>query len=302
MRENEVSADSEIGKNEDPLARKEQRYATLTILVPTFGAVVALITTYFQGLRPLDLSLLVGMYLVTGIGVEIGMHRFFSHQAFRAGPWVTAFFGITGSMAAQGPILFWAATHRCHHAFTDKDGDPHSPRRQGGGLRGFWFAHVGWMFSIRPQNLRQYVPDLMRQRLVLRIHQTYMRWVLLGLLIPTLLGACIGGTARDALGGLLWGGLLRIFLVDQATWAINSFAHTFGHRPHVTRDTSRNLWWLALPSLGGGWHNNHHAQPAYAHTGRTWWQLDPAAWFIELLAALRLVTEVKRPPQKTKTV
>lgn len=277
---------------------REQRYAAATIGLSTLGAMGAVVLTLHQGVSRLDIGLLLGMYLLTGIGVEVGMHRFFSHKAFKASDMLTTFLAISGSMAAQGPLLFWVATHRRHHAFTDQAGDPHSPHLSGADARGRWrgifHAHIGWMFEAPPANSRQFVADFLRDRTLLALHKRYLTWVILGLLLPTGLGALLGGTVRDALGGFLWGGLLRIFLVNQSTWAINSLAHNFGQRVHPTRDHSRNLAWLAILTLGGGWHNNHHAQPACAHTARHWWQFDPAGWFIELMALFGQARDVRR--------
>lgn len=286
-------------QTEDQTGRTERRLAWFTVCIPAIGTVAALALAFYKGVDRLELGLLLSMYLVTALGVEAGLHRFFSHHAFRAGPVVTAWLAITGSMAAQGPVLFWAATHRQHHAFTDLEDDPHTPRQHGSGLlnrlRGMWHAHVGWLFTLRRQNWSQFTPDLLRDRWIVQLNQLYFVWILLGLAIPALAGWLIGGNWRSALSGLLWGGFVRIFLVDQATWAINSFAHTFGQRPNDTRDNSRNVIWLALPAVGGGWHNNHHAFPALAHTGLKFWQVDIAGYFIELLALLGLAWDVRRP-------
>jgi stearoyl-CoA desaturase (delta-9 desaturase) len=277
---------------------RERQLAWLTVGVPTLGTGAALILAFRHGIGSLEFGLLAGMYLLTALGVEVGLHRFFSHRAFKAGPGVTAFFAIAGSMAAQGPILFWAATHRQHHAFTDKEGDPHSPHkannRQENRLLGWWHAHIGWLFTLRRQNWSQFVPDLIRDRQIVKLNQHYYLWVLLGLAIPTIAGALIERTLYGAVMGLLWGGFVRIFLVDHATWCINSFAHTFGPRSHDTKDHSRNLFWLAIPTVGGGWHNNHHAYPALAHTGFKPWQLDIGGRFIDLLAFCDLVWDVRR--------
>ncbi|MFG3024974.1 acyl-CoA desaturase [Streptomyces sp. NPDC048254] len=290
----------------DPAAR---RLAFVTVGVPTVGFVAAVVFSLRYGFTLTDGLLLVGMYAVTSLGVEGGFHRFFSHRSFRAGPVVTATWGIAGSMAAQGPVLFWVATHRQHHAFTDRDGDPHSPRPIGSGrgarLRGLWHGHVGWLFSVRRQNWGKRVPDLVRDRLVVRLNQYYFWWVLAGLALPTLLGWLCTGTARGALGGLLWGGLARIFLLDQVTWGINSLGHTLGNRPYRTRDNSRNVAPLAAISVGGSWHNNHHARPALAHNRHGLWQIDPTGSVIRVLDALGLVSDARypeheRPREKTQ--
>lgn len=283
----------------DRTGRRERQLAWLTVGVPALGTLVAGVLAGYQGIGLLEVGALSSMYLLTALGVEVGMHRFFSHHAFKAGAVVTALFGIAGSMAAQGPILFWAATHRQHHAFTDTPGDPHSPRPLKDGcianIQGWWHAHLGWLFSLRKQNWSQFVPDLLRDRLIMRINQRYYLWIVLGLLIPTVVCGLITQSLEGALKGLLWGGFVRIFLVDHATWCINSFAHRVGERDYPTRDTSRNLFWLAIATVGGGWHNNHHAFPALAHTGLRPWQLDLGGLFIELLAWCGWVWDVKRP-------
>lgn len=279
-------------------SRRERRVAYAMVVVPAMGTVVALMLAWRYGIGALELGLLAGMYLATGLGVEVGMHRFFSHHAFKAGPGITALLGVLGSMAAQGPVLFWTATHRQHHAFTDQEDDPHSPQRHGNGLagrlRGLWHAHIGWLFAMRRGNWITFVPDLLRDRLVVKLSQWYFAWVGLGLALPAAMGLAVGGTWRSALSGLLWGGLVRIFLVDQATWAVNSLAHSGGPRPHATRDRSRNIAWLALLTMGGGWHNNHHAFPALARTGHKPWQIDLGGAAIELLALLGLAWDVRR--------
>jgi stearoyl-CoA desaturase (Delta-9 desaturase) len=276
-----------------------RRLAYLTVGVPTVGTVVAVVFAVNQGFSWIDGGLLVFMYLLTSFGVEGGFHRFFSHRSFSARPVMTALCGIAGSMAAQGPILFWVAIHRQHHAFTDRDGDPHSPRPIGSGrfarLRGLWHGHMGWLFTVRRDNWSKLVPDLLNNRSVMRINQLYFVWVLAGLALPTLLGWAFTGSLRGAVGGLLWGGLARIFLLDHVTWGVNSIGHTLGNRPYRTRDNSHNVAMLAGLSVGGSWHNNHHAQPALAHNRHTFWQVDAVGAVIRLLDRLNLVSDVRYP-------
>jgi len=277
----------------------ERRLAWFTVGLPTLGTLLAFVLAIAQGVSTLDLSLLAGMYLITALGVEVGMHRFFSHKAFKANKAVTAFLAISGSMAAQGPVFFWAATHRQHHVYTDQPDDPHSPRLHGsdlkGRLTGWWHAHVGWLFTLQRKTWSQFVPDLFQDRTIVQLNQRYYLWVLLGLAMPSLIGGFISHSLYGALTGLLWGGFVRIFLVDHATWCINSMAHSFGARPYQTRDNSRNLFWLAIPTVGGGWHNNHHAYPALAYTGLTWWQIDIGGRFIDLLSLCGWVWDVRKP-------
>jgi stearoyl-CoA desaturase (delta-9 desaturase) len=199
-------------------------------------------------------------------------------------------------MAGEGPVLFWAATHRRHHSHSDTDQDPHGPNQPG--FAGFWRAHVGWLFEPQPQDTGRYVPDLIRDRTTSLANRFYLLWFALGLALPAAIGFAFDG-GRGALEGLLWGGMVRIFVAHQATWSINSMCHLFGARPYETHDDSRNFWPLALPTLGGAWHNNHHAFPRSAFNDFTWWQVDPSAWLIRLAAALGLVWDVRRPQART---
>lgn len=276
-----------------------RRLAYITVCGPTAGFVAAVLYAYRYGFTVTDGVLLGVMYLVTALGVEGGLHRFFAHRAFSAGRPVTALFGIAGSMAAQGPIVFWVATHRIHHAFTDTDRDPHSPAPIGDGrlarLRGLWHGHVGWLFKVRRGNWSRHVSDLLADRAVMRINQFYFVWVLAGLALPAALGGLVTWSVHGLVGGLLWGGLARIFLLDQVTWGVNSIGHTLGNRPHPTRDNSRNVAPMAPISVGGSWHNNHHARPVLAHNRQTFWQIDITGTFIRLLDLLGLVRDVRYP-------
>lgn len=278
--------------------RSARRLAFLTVGLPTLGVVATIVFSIQYGVSLSDVALLALMYGVTSLGIEAGFHRFFSHRAFSAPAGIVAFWGIAGSMAAQGSVIFWVATHRQHHAHSDQEADPHSPRPRGTGrwadVRGFWHGHVGWLFRLRRDNWAAYVPDLLANREVVRLSQRYPVWVLAGLAVPTLLGWMWTGSARGAIGGLLWGGLTRIFLLQHVTWGVNSIGHTLGARPHRTRDNSHNVPVLAPLSLGGSWHNNHHAAPALAHTRQRFWQLDIAGIAITILERMDLVSDVRR--------
>jgi len=286
--------------------RSARRLAYLTVCVPAAGFVGAVAFSLRYGFGWADGLTLGVMYLVTALGVEGGLHRFFSHCAFRADDAVTAAWGVAGSMAAQGPILFWVAIHRVHHAFTDTDRDPHSPRPLAQGplrrLRGLWHGHVGWLFTVRRDNWSKHVPDLLSSRTVMKVNQLYFVWVLLGLALPAAAAGLLTWSLTGALGGLLWGGLARIFLLDQVTWGVNSIGHTLGSRPYPTRDNSRNVALMAPLSVGGSWHNNHHARPSLAVNRHRTWQIDITGTVIWLNDQLGLVRDVRyntRDPRKT---
>ncbi|MBP2321595.1 stearoyl-CoA desaturase (delta-9 desaturase) [Kibdelosporangium banguiense] len=278
--------------------------AYVTVITSTLGFAGAVAFSVHYGLTGTDLALFAVMYLLTSFGVEGGLHRFFTHKSYSAGPVMTVLLGIAGSMAAQGPILFWASVHRRHHAFADRDGDPHSPRPVGHGgfarLKGIWHGHMGWLFTVDPGSWRWHrlVPELLRDRTVVRLNRLYPVWVLLGLAVPTLAGLLFDGGVRGALGGLLWGGLARMFALHHVTWSVNSFGHLVGNRPHRTRDRSHNIASLATITVGGSWHNNHHAQPALAHNRQGFWQFDLTGTIIRLLDRAGLVHDVRYPVRR----
>lgn len=299
----ENSAQAQSIKISNPyLQRVQRRFALITVVTPILGTVCALgLAWYLGGVGIVELSLLGLMYVATMFGVEVGLHRYFSHHSFQAAQPVRVLLGILGSMAAEGPVIQWASNHRRHHQYSDKPEDPHSPHHSVetdfSGLHGLFHAHVGWLFSSEITNTAFYGKDLLRDPLMTRVNRHYLTWIALGLIIPTLLGGVLTWSWLGFLKGLLWGGLVRIFLVHQSTWGTNSFSHVYGSRPFVTADLSTNNPWLVLPTLGGSWHNNHHAFPNSAITGLMSWQLDLSGWFIRILEKLGLVWKVQQPTQ-----
>jgi stearoyl-CoA desaturase (delta-9 desaturase) len=286
---------------ENRAARRQARVALVMVVAPLLGLVAAIVLAWGRGVGLVDVALLASFYVLGVVGVEVGLHRYFAHRAFEAAGPVRVALAVLGSMAAQGPIHFWVAVHRRHHAHSDRAGDPHSPHGEDLGprelLKGLWHAHVGWLFAGDVTDPGRYAPDILRDRLILGISRLYVLWLLLGLALPALIGGCATRSWWGALSGFLWGGLVRTFLVHHATWSVNSLCHMFGSRPFPTRDRSTNIPWLALPSLGGSWHNNHHAFPTAASTSVAWWQLDPCGWLIGWLERLGWVWNVRRPRQ-----
>lgn len=268
------------------------RYAaTMMVVVPMLGTLLAVALAFYRSVEAVALWLLVVLYFTSVIGVEIGFHRYFSHRAFKCGPALRFGLAAAGSIAGEGPVLFWAATHRQHHLHADTERDPHAPIKPG--LVGFWRAHVGWLFEPQFLNIGAAVPDLIRDRTTLLANRLYVPIFLLGLLLPTLIGWAFAG-APGAVDGLLWGGLVRICVAHQMTWSINSLCHLFGSRPYATADQSRNLGALLFLTLGGSWHNNHHAFPRSAFNDLRWWQLDPSAWLIRLGAGLGVIWDIRQ--------
>lgn len=300
-----VSALSSFPADTGRAARLDRRLALAVTLLPAAGTLIAFLLC-FAGLPPgpAPLGAFVLLYLASALGLEVGFHRHVTHRAFQASRAVRLFLIGCGSMAAHGPVIWWAAVHRRHHGTSDMEGDPHSPHLSGSGtsgiLKGLYHSHVGWLFqggSTRFPGWQRQVADLYRDETLLRLHLNYYAWVAAGLLLPTLACGLIEGSLKGALLGFLWGGLVRAFAVSQCIWALNSFCHVIGRRAFDTgrHDRSRNSFLLALVTFGQGWHNNHHAFPQSAFTGLAWWQADPGGWCVRLLQLLGLVREVQRP-------
>jgi stearoyl-CoA desaturase (Delta-9 desaturase) len=198
-----------------------------------------------------DLLVLVITYTLTGLGITVGYHRLFTHRSFKTSRPVRAVLAVLGSMAVEGPVIEWVATHRKHHRFSDHPGDPHSPYLDDapgwrGALRGLGHAHVGWMLGGEEMaNPARYAKDLLADRDLRLISRTFPLWVTVGLAVPFGLGMALTGSVAGGLTGLLWGGAVRVFLLHHVTFSINSLCHSFGRRPFATGDQSRNLAWLA---------------------------------------------------------
>ena len=277
------------------------RIATGTVTVVPVVALGLVVWQAWNGiLRPGDLAVFLIVYVLTGLGVTVGFHRLLTHRSFKAGRFVRGTLAILGSAAIEGPAISWVADHRKHHKFSDLPGDPHSPHVDHGvgwmgALRGLLHAHVGWLFRHDQRAARaRYAPDLLADPTVRFVDRTFVLWVVAGLALAFGLGVAIGGTLRAGLTGLLWGGAMRILVLHHVTYSINSICHVFGRRSFATPDESRNVFWLALPSFGESWHNNHHAFPTSATHGLGRWQLDPAAMVIRGLEATGLAWDVVR--------
>jgi stearoyl-CoA desaturase (delta-9 desaturase) len=252
----------------------------LTIVVlPFLGTLLAIWLLWQRMVYWSDLALFAAMYFIAGFGETVGFHRMLTHRSFQAPPVVRFVLLVCGTMAIQGPPIDWAAIHIKHHAQADREGDPHSP------LDGLFHAHIGWFFGKIDANPHTYCPHLFKDRFVVFVSHSAWIWSLLSLFIPLLLG---GWT------GLLWGGMVRMFLSNHAAWSVNSICHTFGQRSFHTNDRSRNQWTVALLGLGEGWHNNHHAFPRSAFHGLCWWQIDFSGYLIWLLERIGLIYDVQR--------
>ena len=285
---------------DNPTIQKVQkRIAALTIVVPAAMTLLAFVLAFWIPPSITDLVVMAVLYVLTTLGVTAGFHRLFAHRSYKATAPLKAFLGIFGCMAAQGTLVYWVATHRRHHQYSEGDGDPHSPYTfEGedlGKLRGLWHSHLGWMLDSKMTNTVKFAKDLIRDPLIARVNSLYMLWIVLGLVIPAVIGGLAQMSWAGALTGLLWGGFVRMFFAHHAMWTSGSTAHIFGTRPFKTRDKSTNNGLLAVPNLGEAWHNNHHAFPSSAMFGLNWWQLDIGGLFIKGCAAVGLASDIRRP-------
>ncbi|OAN47473.1 stearoyl-CoA 9-desaturase [Chloroflexus islandicus] len=256
----------------------EKFVVLLIVLLPFLGTIYAMVMLWQQYVDWLDVTLMLGLYVISGLGITIGFHRMLTHKSFETSRPLKALFLIMGCMALEGDPISWASTHIQHHAHSDDEEDPHSP------LEGLWHSHVGWLFTHK-NNIEMYGKWLLKDPTIVWVSKTWYLWAALGILIPTLIAGW---------SGLIWGGLVRIFLTHHITWSVNSICHTFGRRDYNTRDASRNNFIVGLLAFGEGWHNNHHAFPRSAFHGLRWWQIDISAYIIRALEKVGLVWNVYR--------
>jgi stearoyl-CoA desaturase (Delta-9 desaturase) len=285
------------------MTKLEKRVNLLAVALPFAGTLAAIVLLWNSVVSATDLAILAVMYVLTGLGVTVGFHRMLTHRSFQAFKPVEYVFAVLGSLAVQGPVMAWVADHRKHHAHADQEGDPHSPHvghgdGVAGVLHGLWHAHMGWLLTDQGQaSARKYAPDLLEDRGMRAINRRFPLLVLLSLAIPAAAGfALSGGSLAGAATGLLWGGMVRIFLVHHVTWSVNSVCHFLGSRRFETDDQSTNVAWLSVLSFGESWHHNHHAFPRSASHGLRRWEqaLDPSALVIKSMEKVGLARNVIR--------
>jgi stearoyl-CoA desaturase (delta-9 desaturase) len=268
----------------------DQVLVKIFVLIPFAALIAAVPIAWGWGLGWIDVALAAGFYVVAALGVTVGYHRLFTHRAFRAKRGLRIALAVAGGLSLQGSVITWVADHRRHHAFSDRDGDPHSPWLFGTGpvalAKGFWHAHMGWLFERVSTNTERFAPDLLADRDLRRIDRLFPLWLALSLLLPPLLGGLITWSWWGALTAFFWAGLVRVSFLHHITWSINSICHMIGDRPYASRDKAANFWPLAILSMGESWHNSHHADPTCARHGVRRGQIDISArviWVFEKL-------------------
>ena len=271
----------------------------LGVLLPPAALITAVPFAWGWGLSWTDVALSAVFYCLSGLGITMAYHRYFTHGSFKAKQWLRVVLAILGSLAMQGPVITWAADHRRHHAFSDREGDPHSPWAFGTSpwaiAKGFWHAHMGWLFERDRSNVERFAPDLLKDPAIRVVHNLFWLWSLLTLTVPALLGGLITWSWWGAVTAFFWAGLVRVCVLHHVTWSVNSICHMIGERPFVARDRSANFWPLAILSFGESWHNLHHADPTSARHGVKRGQIDISARLIWLFERFGWVYDVRWP-------
>ena len=249
------------------------------------GALLAFVSSNFSW-TALGVCLVLH-WLTGGIGICMTYHRLLTHRSFATRPqWLEYVLTVIGCCASEGGPIGWVADHRNHHAHSDDEHDVHSPKH------GFAWAHMFWWMTPdvtslhTPEYYKKWAPDLYKDP----VH----RWIdSYQIVFPILLFAAL--YAVGGMSWLIWGGFVRTIFVLHTTWLVNSATHVWGYRSHETRDSSTNLWWVAVLTYGEGWHNNHHAFQTSARHGLRWWEVDTTYAAIRVLSALGLAHSVKLP-------
>ena len=269
------------------------------VVIPLIAVACALPIAWGGWLSWLDITLAIGLWLLTAGGITVGYHRYFTHGSFKANRTVKIVLAVLGSLAIEGSLDQWVADHRKHHKFSDEVGDPHSPWRFGTSKKaigkGLLFAHVGWLFDDDNTGIDKYAPDIAADKDLNWISKHFSAFVIASLLLPAVLGGLITWSWMGAVTAVFWAGLVRVAFVHHVTWSINSICHVFGNRPFTSRDLSSNVAWLAIPSLGESWHNLHHVDPTAARHGVMKGQIDISASFIKGMEKTGLATDVRWP-------
>jgi stearoyl-CoA desaturase (Delta-9 desaturase) len=269
--------------------------------VPMLALLAAAPLAWGWGLGWHDIVIAVVFYAISGLGISMGFHRYFTHGSFKARREFKIALAVAGTLALEGPVLTWVADHRRHHKYSDREGDPHSPWRFGHDwkalTKGLAYAHMGWMFDPNRTSQEKFCPDWLADRDIRRISGWFPALIAASFLAPALIGGLWAWSWQGALTAFFWASLVRISFLHHVTWSINSICHTFGKEEFEVKDKSRNVNWLAILSFGESWHNLHHADPTCARHGVLKGQIDIAARLIWVAEKLGWVRDVRWPDE-----
>jgi stearoyl-CoA desaturase (Delta-9 desaturase) len=301
-----VKPQEAAGSGPKPLTEGKQPIGVLVglwafVIVPFVALIVAVPVAWGGWLHWYDIVIGGILYFGAGFGVTVGFHRYLTHGSFKAKRWLRVVLAVAGAMAIQGTPTQWVADHRRHHAFSDQEGDPHSPWAYGTGMwgltKGLFHAHMGWLFHRELSNRTRFAPDLMADKDIQRVDKFFGLIVACSLLLPAAAGGLISWSWQGALSSFFWAGLVRVSLLHHVTWSINSICHVVGERPFETRDGDKaaNFWPLAILSFGESWHNLHHSDPTCARHGVLRGQIDSTARTIWVFERFGWVHDVRWP-------
>ena len=269
------------------------------VVVPFLAVLAAIPVAWGGWLGWTDVILFVLFWAITGLGITVGYHRFFTHGSFKAPRGIKIMLAIMGGLALEGDVSQWVADHRKHHKYSDEANDPHSPWKYGTSKRaltkGFWHAHTGWLFDTKQTSTAQYSPDIAADPDLAVITKLFPVLVVASLLLPAIIGGLVTWSIAGTLTAFFWAGLFRVAFIHHVTWSVNSVCHIVGNRPFKSRDLSTNVWWLAIPTFGESWHSLHHAEPTSARHGVLKGQIDISAVFIRTLERMKLASDVRWP-------
>jgi stearoyl-CoA desaturase (Delta-9 desaturase) len=285
---------------DEPSSTLQRVLVGVFVAVPLLALIAAIPLLWSVGfLGWHDVVIALVFYWVSGLGVTVGYHRYFTHGSFKAMTGLRVALAVAGSLSIEGPVITWVSDHRRHHKYSDREGDPHSPWKYGDDWKalskGLVFAHIGWLFDPNKTSQEKFSPDLLADRRIKAVDKLFPALVAVSLLLPALIGGLWGMSWHGALTAFFWGSLVRIALLHHVTWSINSICHTFGSEEFEVRDRSRNVSWLAVASFGESWHNLHHADPTCARHGALKGQLDPSARVIRWFEQLGWASNVRWP-------
>jgi len=282
---------------ETGINQRRKNFANAVLIALIIVHLVSLLG-FYTGISWTAFVAFLGLYIIRGLGITMGYHRYFAHKSFKTNRFFQFILGLMGSMAVQGGILWWVSHHREHHRYTETEDDIHSPV-----AHGFWQSHIGWLTNKKAFNAPKIrandfakIPEikfLQKQYVFIQVLQV------LGLFsLGSYLQAAFPQLETSGAQLLVWGFFINTVALWHSTFAVNSICHVWGKEPYEANDTSKNNFIVALLAFGEGWHNNHHKFATSARHGLEWWQFDMTFITLRFLEAFGIVSHLKIPTQE----
>ena len=262
--------------------------------MPLLAVVTVVFYSLEYGISWAEPIIFVGFYLASGLSITAGYHRLFSHRTHKAAWPMRLFYALFGAAAFQNSAIKWCSDHRRHHLKTDEEEDPYTVKK------GFMWAHMGWVMVDQGEEIVEHVEDLQADKILAwQDRNIFLIGFLVGIVLPGVVGFLALGGAHGFLGGMIYGGFLRVVIVHHATFLINSAAHTWGTQPYSTANTSRDSPLLSFFTFGEGYHNFHHTFQADYRNGHKWYHWDPSKWWIKVASWFGMTKDLHRIPAKS---